>query len=124
MIAQLQMTSNDDLRDLVPEWVKKGLDGIQLNQVWPDPVSLSNFCEDNPELFIVFQYSKGAHGAMPETRPFECAAEILGTYPDAVKYVLFDFSGGLGVDLNLELATEFYTTITDALPVEVRLPFM
>lgn len=79
--------------------------GVQLNITWPSPEELKLLHNAWRDKQIVLQLGREAFQAKQSP---EVVAKYLGIYKHLIDYVLFDMSGGFGVDIDISLATDSF----------------
>ena len=78
-------------------------DGIQLNMPWPNHEELEKFKELCPDKKIVLQINR----KMLESSPNHLSMRCLYEYNNLVDYILFDASGGRGLELDVDFLLPF-----------------
>ncbi len=93
-----------ELKNILPDLMKKGLKGIQLNIVWPNEQHLKKLKKEFPNLQVVLQISHKA----AENKTQSQIVSKLNSYGTNFDYCLFDMSGGLGLQREYKGAFNFY----------------
>ncbi len=80
--------------------------GVQLNITWPNTEELKLLHQAWRDKQIVLQLGREAFEAKQSP---EVVAKYLGIFKHLIDYVLFDMSGGFGVEIDIDLATNCYS---------------
>ncbi len=91
--------------DTVFEIAGPNCHGAQLNISWPNVEELKLLHYAWRDKQIVLQLGRVAFEAKQSP---EVVAKYLGIYKHLIDYILFDMSGGFGVEINIGLATDCY----------------
>ena len=94
----------EELRPILPDLMKKGLKGVQLNIAWPNEEYFKNLTQEFPNLKIIFQISKRA----TENKTQSEIVSKLDSYGSDFDYCLFDMSEGGGTQKGHDKSFEFY----------------
>ncbi len=94
------------------KWGGPNCQGFQLNIAWPDPGELVEFRKHYPDAVIVLQIGKQAFEELNGDIG-RLAQKLSIEYKELIDYVLFDMSGGVGVDLDIELCQSYISHLTN-----------
>lgn len=116
-LVHLSVDEPETLADDMLKAIKYGgpwCHGLQLNVVWPNKDTLSEFRTTHPaESFkIVLQIGAAAMGQL-DNDPKKIAAVVRENYATLVDYVLIDSSGGRGKDFDTTFAGECIKHLAD-----------
>jgi len=81
------------------------LDGIQINNAWPDVKVLSKVQDQSPGLKFILQVSPHLDEFKGMTAE-EIAKRYLASYGELADYFLIDYSRGLGVEMDIDQTLE------------------